>query len=209
MKILIIGATRGVGKALAECGLNDGFEVSILARDPSKIAENLQGAATFKGDIRDPKSLTEAVRGQEAVCSCIGVPITFKPVDLFSVGAKTLIDVMKESGVKTYITVTGIGTGDSKGHGGFLYDRIFKPLFLKTIYEDKDQEENIVKSSDLDWLIVRPAGLTNGPRTGSYNVFTDLEGVTSKRISRMDVADFILKQLKNPTHFGKTPLLTY
>ena len=58
-------------------------------------------------------------------------------------------------------------------------------------------------------MIVRPAGLTNGKLTGKYHVFNDLKGVTAKRISRLDVADFILKQLKNPTQFGKTPLLTY
>ena len=67
------------------------------------------------------------------------------------------------------------------------------PLFLKTIYEDKDREEEIITSSESNWLIVRPAGLTNGPRTGNYRVITDLEGTVAKRISRLDVADFFLR----------------
>jgi len=72
-----------------------------------------------------------------------------------------------------------------------------------------DREEKIIKGSEVDWMIVRPAGLTNGYRSGRYHILNDLEGVTAKRISRLDVADFILKQLINPTQFGNTPLLTY
>ncbi|MBT8353043.1 MAG: NAD(P)H-binding protein, partial [Desulfofustis sp.] len=90
-----------------------------------------------------------------------------------------------------------------------LYDRIFKPLFLRTIYDDKDREEEIIMASTTDWLIVRPAGLTNGPRTGKYKVLNDLEGNVATRISRRDVADFILSEMVKPTQFGKTPLITY
>jgi uncharacterized protein YbjT (DUF2867 family) len=107
------------------------------------------------------------------------------------------------------IAVTGIGAGDSKGHGGFLYDRVVNPLLLGTIYEDKDRQESIIKASDIEWLIVRPGFLTNDPRTGKYRAIENLSGVTAGKISRLDVADFILKQLIAPTYFGKTPLLTY
>ena len=123
--------------------------------------------------------------------------------------AKNLVQVVQQQPDLKLIAVTGIGAGDSKGHGGFLYDRIFKPLFLKTIYEDKDREEEIIMASTTDWLIVRPAGLTNGHRTGQYRVITDLEGSVSTRISRRDVADFILSEMVHPTQFGKTPLITY
>jgi putative NADH-flavin reductase len=109
----------------------------------------------------------------------------------------------------TLIFVTGIGAGDSRGHGGFLYDRIFQPLLLGTIYADKDREEALIKASSLQWLIVRPGFLTNGPRTGAYRVVTDLAGVTAGKISRADVADFMLNQLEAPTMFEQTPLLTY
>ena len=74
---------------------------------------------------------------------------------------------------------------------------------------DKNREEEIIKASGINWLIVRPAGLTNGKRTGKYRVINDLTGVTARRISRLDVADFILSQIKEPTQFGKTPLITY
>lgn len=209
MKLLIIGASRGIGKVLLQEALKEDHQVRVLARNPEKVESSDGRLDLVPGDVRDLQSLTEAAREMDVVCSCIGVPITFKPVDLFSVAATNLVTLSRQQPELKLIAVTGIGAGDSKGHGGFLYDRIFKPLFLKTIYEDKDREEEIITSSESNWLIVRPAGLTNGPRTGNYRVITDLEGTVAKRISRLDVADFILSQMVSPTQFGQTPLITY
>jgi len=209
MKILIIGASRGIGKALMEEALNDGHDVSVLARHPEKISFSHPKLTIHQGDVRDPASLVDPARDRDVLCSCVGGPITCKPVDLFSTAATTLVETVAATPGQKLIAVTGIGAGDSKGHGGFLYDKIFNPLLLKTIYADKDREEAIISASSVEWLIVRPAGLTNGPRTGTYRVLTALDGVTSKRISRRDVADFILTQAAEPTLFGKTPLITY
>ena len=209
MNLLIIGASRGIGKALLQEALKDNHRVRVLARYPEKIAAADAGLEIVKGDVRDREAVQEAARDMDVICSCIGVPITFKPVDLFSIAAANLVAVAtRQPGLKL-IAVTGIGAGDSKGHGGFLYDSIFKPLFLKTIYQDKDREEQIIRNSSADWLIVRPAALTNGPRTGNYRILTELEGVVAKRISRLDVADFLLAEMARPTHFKQTPMLTY
>jgi putative NADH-flavin reductase len=209
MKILIIGASRGVGKALLESSIRRGFDVTVLARYPEKIKSAGPHVHIVKGDVLNKDDLKTAIEGQDAVCSCIGVPITFKPVALFSEAAGNIVEVMKTGKDQKLIAVTGIGAGDSKGHGGFLYDRLFKPIFLSTIYQDKDREEAIIRASSLNWLIVRPAGLTNGPQTGKYRVIDDLDGVVSKRISRLDVADCILNQLEKPSLFGKAVLITY
>lgn len=209
MKILIIGGSRGVGKALLESSISRGFDVTVLARYPEKIKSAGPQVCIIEGDVLNKDDLKEAIEGQDAVCSCIGVPITFKPVSLFSTAAANLVEIMKNGKDQKLIAVTGIGAGDSKGHGGFLYDRLFKPIFLSTIYQDKDREEAIISSSGLNWLIVRPAGLTNGPQTGKYKVLDDLDGIVSKRISRLDVADFILNQIENPSQFGKAVLITY
>jgi putative NADH-flavin reductase len=209
MKLLIIGASRGIGKALLEEALQDGHTVRVLARDPGRIDPTDKALEVIKGDVRDLEAVSKVIRDMDVVCSCVGVPITFKPVDLFAEAAKNLVQAVQQQPGLKLIAVTGIGAGDSKGHGGFLYDRIFKPLFLRTIYEDKDREEEIIMASTTDWLIVRPAGLTNGPRTGKYRIITDLEGSVATRISRRDVADFILSEMVQPTQFGKTPLITY
>jgi putative NADH-flavin reductase len=209
MRIAIIGASRGIGAELLKAAIAAGHEVTALVRDPATLNISSPGLKVIKGDILDPSSVAATIAGQEAICVCIGIPPTRKPVDVFSRGTQNILGAIGKESHQKLILVTGIGAGDSKGHGGFFYDRILNPLLLATNYADKDRAESIVKASNIDWLIVRPGFLTNDPRTGKYRVIDNLSGVTAGKISRADVADFILKQLASPTHFGKTPLLMY
>ena len=107
------------------------------------------------------------------------------------------------------IAVTGIGAGDSRGHGGFFYDRVYLPFVLRRMYDDKDRQEAIIRERIARWIIVRSGFLTNGPRTGRYRALTDLQGIHGGKISRADVADFMLSQAKDPRFLGQTPLLIY
>jgi len=209
MKLAIIGASKGIGFELLKIALAEGHEVTALVRNPAKLSISDARLKAIEGDILDPATVKAAVVGQDAVCVCIGIPPTRKPVSVFSQGTQTVIDAIGQDSNQKLIVVTGIGAGDSKGHGGFFYDRILNPLLLGTNYADKDRAESIVKASNVEWLIVRPGFLTNGSRTGKYRAIENLSGVTAGKISRLDVADFILKQLASPTYFGKTPLLTY
>ena len=98
--------------------------------------------------------------------------LIFEGTRLFSESTRILVDGMKAAGVKRLITVTGLGAGDSRGHGGLLYDAVVFPLLLKRVYDDKDVQEWIVRSSGLDWTIVRPGLLKDSPATGRYRVLT-------------------------------------
>lgn len=209
MKLLVIGATRGIGRSLVDLALERGHAVRALVRDPVRLPVRHERLSVFQGDIRDREAVQRAVAGQDAACITIGISPTRKPVSVFSEGAQNVIDAMTRSGSKLLICVTGIGAGDSKNHGGFFYDRIFNPLLLKTIYEDKNRQEELVRHSNLEWVIVRPGFLTNGPLTGNYRVMVDLEGVKAGKISRADVAHFILREIKEKAYLSKTPLLTY
>ena len=163
----------------------------------------------IQGDIRNREIVTKATENVDAVCITIGARPTFKEVNIFSEGTKNVIEAMKKNGCKNLVCATGIGAGDSKGHGGFLYDKIINPLLLKKIYEDKDRQEEIIKDSGLDWSIARPAMLTYGKKTGNYKAIVDMTGITAKKISRADVADFILKEVVQKNYLHQTPLLTY
>ena len=217
MKIMVIGATRGIGLVLTKMALESGHEVTALLRDPGKLSLSHPKLRIATGDIRNQASVESALAGQDAVCVCIGVPPSRKPMDVFSQGACNVLAAMQKAPNVKLISVTGIGAGDSRGHGGFLYDKLIQPLLLKTMFEDKDREEAIIKASTVDWMIVRPGMLTNGAHTGQYRVLTELSGVTAGKISRADVADFILRQLEQPavssssrqSYFRQTPLLTY
>lgn len=208
MNILIIGASQGIGRQLVDQALKAKHAVTAMARHPEKIPQPREGLRVVAGDILDPGAVRQALAGQEAVCLTIGVGVTFKPVSVFSRGTQNVLAAMAEQGVRRLVVVTGIGAGDSKGHGGFLYDRIFNPLLLRTIYADKDRQEALIRAADADWTIVRPGFLTNGPLTGTYRVLTDLTGVTAGRISRADVAHFILVELADNRYLKQTPLLT-
>jgi putative NADH-flavin reductase len=209
MNLLIIGASRGIGAQLLTQSLSAGHAATAVARHFQEVPLQAERLRVISGDILDETRVREAMAGQEAVCLTIGVGLTRKSVTVFSQGTKNVLGAMAEHGVRRLICITGIGAGDSRGHGGFLYDRIFQPLLLKTIYADKDRQEALIRASDTDWTIVRPAFLTNGPLTGNYRVLTELSGVTAGRISRADVAHFLLAELSANRYLGQTPLLTY
>lgn len=207
MKIAVIGATRGIGLAVVKVALDDGHDVTALARDPARMPVSHSRLRIVAGDATDPGSIATVVQGQEVVCSCLGTKNVLESTTLFSRSAQNLARALNPD--QLLIAVTGIGAGDSRGHGGFLYDRIALPLVLGRIYADKNREERIIKEGVRRWIIVRPGLLTNGPRTGRYRVLVDLQGVRGGTISRADVADFILSQAKSPTYLGKAPVLVY
>ncbi|MFQ6613752.1 MAG: NAD(P)-dependent oxidoreductase [Fidelibacterota bacterium] len=206
MRIAIIGASRGIGNQLLRLALEAGHEVTAFSRHPEKSSVEHEHLRVIAGDILDPDSVAAVTKGQDGVCVCIGIPPTWKPVTVFSEGIRNVLASIRKN--TKLAVITGIGAGDSRGHGGFLYDHLVLPLLLKTIYQDKNRVEELLQQSSSNWLIVRPGFLTNNPRTGTYRVVEDLTGIKAGKISRADVADFILKQFETPTLFGKTPLLT-
>jgi putative NADH-flavin reductase len=207
MKILIVGGTRGIGRQLLDQALKAGHTVTALVRNPQRLGVKHEQLSVITGDILDADSVTRATGGQDAVCCTIGVKVPFG-VTVFSEGTKNLLQAMGKGMVKRLICVTGIGAGDSKGHGGFFYDSILYPLAMKAVYADKDRQESLIKASDMDWTIVRPGFLTNGSLTGNYRILTDLTGVTAGKISRADVAHFMLNELEGKHYLKQTPLLT-
>ena len=207
MKIAIIGATRGIGLAVAAAALDDGHEVTVLVRTPHRMPISHPHLHVIVGDALDAKAIAKVVEGQDVVCDCLGTTQVTQRITLFSRCAHYLSKALKPE--QLLIAVTGIGAGDSRGHGGFLYDRLFMPIVLRRMYADKDRQERIVKRDVARWIIVRPGFLNNGPHTGRYRALTDLRGVRGGKISRADVADFMLSQAKSPEFIGQTPLLIY
>jgi putative NADH-flavin reductase len=143
MRIVIIGASRGIGGELLKAAIEEEHEVTALVRDPAKLNTNIPRLKVIKGDILDPSSVAAAIAEQEAICVCIGIPPTRKPVDVFSRGTQNILAAIGKESNQKLILITGIGAGDSKGHGGFFYDRIINPLLLGTSYADKDRTESL------------------------------------------------------------------
>jgi putative NADH-flavin reductase len=173
----------------------------------------IENAALDKvsGDALDSDTIRNALQDIDVVIQTLGVDIAPQAIlertTLFSQSTRILVDAMKAAGVKRLIAVTGLGAGDSRGHGGLLYDAVIFPLLLKRVYADKDVQEWIIRSSGLDWTIVRPGLLTNGPATGRYRVLTVPQDWRFGMISRADVADFLVRQVDDRARINATPLL--
>ena len=209
--ILIIGASHGIGLETARAALRAGHSVRALARSAATIPIQDANLDKVSGNALDPDTIRNVLRDIDVVIQTLGVNfsprLVFEGTRLFSESTRILVDAMKAAGVNRLITVTGLGAGDSRGHGGLLYDAVVFPLLLKRVYDDKDVQEWIVKSSGLDWTIVRPGLLKNSPATGRYRVLTASKDWQFGAISRADVADFLARQVDDRTLIGTTPLL--
>jgi putative NADH-flavin reductase len=207
MKVLIIGATGATGKILMREALAQGHQLTALARNPSALAPEDHRLRVLQGNALDISSVEAAVAGQDAVLVALGTRSS-RPTTLFSESTHNLIGAMDKHGVRRLVCITGVGVGDSKGHVGFLYDRIIRPLVVRNVYEDKERQEEAIEQSDLEWVIVRPAQLTDEPAKGEYKVY--LKGsYKAKTISREDVAEFMLAQVKDDTYVHKMPVISY
>ena len=210
-KVLIIGASRGIGLETVRAALRAGHRVRALARSAASMPIQDANLDTVSGDALDRDTIRDALQDVDVVIQTLGVnfapKLIFEGTTLFSDSTRILVDAMKVAGVKRLIAVTGLGAGDSRGHGGIIYDAVVFPLLLKRVYDDKDVQEWIIRSSGLDWTIVRPGLLTNRPATGRYRVLTASKDWQFGAISRSDVADFLVQQIDDRTLVGTTPLL--
>jgi putative NADH-flavin reductase len=125
-------------------------------------------------------------------------------------GTRNIVQAMQKHGVRRLICESSLGVADSKGRLGIFYNLVLVPLLLRRLFADKAVQEQIIQASGLDWVIVRPTSLTNGPRKGIYRTGMDIgHWFRPTRISRADVADFMLKQLTDDTYLRKAPAVAY
>ncbi len=208
MNLLIFGATGPTGREILKQAVA-GHAVTAFARNPAALEFKAPNLNTVRGDITDAASVAAAMRGQHAVLSALGVR-KWKKNSILSDGTRNIIQAMRDQGVRRFICETSLDVGDSRGQLGWLFTWIIRPILLPNAFVDKEIQERYIHDSGLDWIIARPAYLTNGPRLGRYQVWTGPKpkGVSWK-ISRADVADFMLKQLSDDTYLHKAAALAY
>ena len=207
MKVLVLGATGGTGRLIVRDALAKGHSVVALVRAP--VRSDLPGAELIEGDVRDEATLVRALRGCDAVVSALGTGIGFREVDLLTVATRALVAAMTRTAVQRLICISALGVGNSRGHGGFVFDRILQPLLLGPAYKDKDRQEAAIRASSLDWSIVRPAMLTNDPPRGRVRASADLAGLNGGKIARADVSQFVVEQLTNDTWLRRAPVILW
>lgn len=208
-KILVLGATGGTGRLIVGQAVARGYDVAALVRSPD-AARHLGGARLIVGDARDETILRQALRDRDAVISALGTPASpRREVTLLSTATRALVSAMKAEQVARLIGITGMGAGDSAGHGGFLFDKLIFPLLLRKVYADKNRQEAMIRDSGLDWVLVRPSVLNDKPARGEVRAITDLTGFRGGSIARADVATFVLDQVASDAWLHRAPLVTW
>jgi putative NADH-flavin reductase len=211
MKIVIFGAAGATGRILVEQALERGYEVTAFDRHPAALTIQHPKLSLIQGDIFDPASVEKAIAGQDVVISVLGVrPGVTTPV--CSKGTEHIIAAMQKLGVKRFICQSAFVVAALDGEWREVPWLVpVLPLFpkVKAMFADKVIQEQEIRQSNLDWIIVRPAMLTGDPGTGNYKVGAPLSMGPRPKISRADVADFLLKQVSDDTYLHKVPRLRY
>jgi putative NADH-flavin reductase len=207
MKVLVIGASRGIGLETVKALLAAGHEVRAFARSAAAIPLDDPRLEKRAGDALSRAHIEGALAGVDAVVQVLGLspgPAYVTGTDLFSKATRVLVDAMTAAGPKRLVVVTGLGAGDSRQSLGPLYAIPFL-VVLKRIYDDKDVQERIVTASALDWTILRPGILTDGPATGQVRVLQERRDWRPAQVRRADVAAAIVSELASQRHLRRTP----
>ncbi|HSR49506.1 MAG TPA: SDR family oxidoreductase [Acidobacteriota bacterium] len=209
MKLLVFGATGATGRELLKQALDQGHVATAFARNPSKIADlRHERLSVVQGDALDQVAVKSALPGQDAVLCAIGAGA--KRSTLREEGTRSIVKAMEKEGIDRLICLSSLGVGDSRSNLSFLTRYFIVPVFLRHPFADHERQESVVKQSGLDWTIVRPPHLNDGPRTGDYrHGFLPTDRQIKGKISRADVADFMLKQLGDDTYLHKTAGVSY
>ena len=207
MKVLLLGATGGTGREIVRRAVAEGHSVVALVRSILK-ANDLTGATLVEGDARDEAALASALEGCSGVISSLGTPMSpFSEVTLLSTATRSIVNVMTQKKIRRLVCITGLGAGDSRGHGGFVFDNFILPLLLRKVYEDKNRQEDVIRSSSLDWVLVRPMVLNDNPGTGAVQAQTDLSKIHGGSVARSDVAKFVVDLLTDDKWLHRSPLI--
>ena len=206
MRVLIIGASKGIGLETTRQALKAGHHVRALARSAITLSD--PHLEKVRGDASKTADVQAALVGIDVVIQTLGVGLgdLFRPVHLFSNATRVLLAAMQAEGVKRLISVTGFGAGDSRARISCLQRLPFQ-LVLGRAYEDKSRQERLIKESRLDWTIARPGVLTGGARTGRYKVLSEASQWRNGIIARADVADFLVRQIEDQTFIHQAPVL--
>ena len=207
-RVLIIGASKGIGFEATRQSLDAGHEVRAFARSAGSINLSNPRLEKIQGDALNAQDSAAALHGIDVVMQTLGVRVgdLWQPVTLFSAATRVLVAAMESQGIKRLICVTGFGAGDS-GASISLLQRIPFELVFGRAYRDKSEQERLIKQSSLDWTIVRPGVLINASRSGRYKILKTAAQWRNGIVSRANVADFLVRMIDDASYARQAPVL--
>jgi putative NADH-flavin reductase len=208
-KILVLGATGGTGQQLVAQALEQGHEVTAFVRSPERLHITHDRLRVLAGSTTsDFNALAAAMHDQDIVISALGVGKSLKSSGLIARSVRAIVRAMESHSIRRLIFISAYGVGVTRRDVSLL-PRMLIRLLLKDLYSDKEAGEGDLRRSNLDWTLVYPTTLTNGPKTGRYRVGERLVLRGLPRVSRADVADFILAHLEDSQYLKRGVLISY
>jgi len=211
MKLVIFGSSGPAGIMTLTKALKEGHQVIAYARNPSKISYQHSNLSLVKGELSNAQSISNAIKGADAVISLLGPKGKSVPSLPLAQGTRNIIEAMKVHGVKRLIAIATSSASDpnDKFQFGFSMATLMVKLLVRTAYDEFVSISEIIRKSSLDWTIVRLPMLTDKPQknkiaadylgSGKVNLFW---------LNRNDLADFIIEQLNDKTYLRKAPVVS-
>jgi putative NADH-flavin reductase len=209
VKVVVFGATGGVGRRLVECALTRDYWVTAAVRDPTKVTIEHRRLQVVACDVLDPVTIASAMAGQDAVLCAIGSKDR-GPTVLYSSGARNIVQQMKVSGVRRIVFLSNFGVLNENAHGRRQALLLFlaRSFLDHTLADHRKAIDEICRHAS-EWIISRPLVMTDGPPAGGYRVAVDGLPPKGTHISRADVADFMLRQVASDDYLCKIPSIAY
>ena len=211
MRLAVFGATGGTGRLLVEQALAAGHEVTAVARRPSAVGDRHGRLEVVRGDVLDPSTIERAVAGHDAVVSALGAADR-GPTTVYSEGTGNVARAMRAAGLRRLTCVSSGGLEADHPHAPLpqrLVTKLFVQRLYKNVFADMARMEEELERSGLDWTVVRAPMLTDGPRTGRYRVAANDYLRRPGRISRADLADYVLAHLDDLASYRTRVEISY
>ena len=212
MRIVVIGATGGSGRAAVAALLERGHDVTVFVRDPEAVRDIADDVTVVRGDVMHPDDVDAAVRGHDAVVVTLGIsenPVRVRlrgpartPIDVRSRGTRNVVDAMRRHGVPRLVVPTSYGVGETHGRLPLRYGLMFRILLGPQI-ADTENQDALVRDSGLAWTLVQPVNLTDEPAGGTATATVD-GAVTGWHVSRGEVGKVLADAAGNGSYLRST-----
>ena len=207
MRITVFGASGSIGRHVVDQAVQQGHEVTAFTREASRITSEHPLLQVATGDAADLSAVRAAVRGRDAVLVTLGAG---RKGGIREAGTRAVVTAMRETGVHRLICQSTIGVGESRGNLTPFWKYVMFGAVLRPAFQDHVQQEEVVRSSGLDWTIVRPGAFVDSPAPGAYrHGFDGQDRTTQLKISRSDLAGFLLSQLADDAYRQRAVSLSY
>lgn len=202
LKLVVLGATGGTGLEIVRQALERGHSVTAFVRSPDRLKPFPDRITVKRGDALNSAELEQVLKGHDAVVSGFGprVPVSKADAHLLEQFAVALTSATQRAGVRRVVVESvAFLFKDSVLPPAYLLGRLF---FLRTV-ADASAMEQVFAKSDLDWTMVRPPQLTDRPYTGKYRVRKGHLPRFGFKVSRADVADFMIRVIDDHSSIRK------